>query len=120
MNKKGFSLIELLVGLVIFSIGLLAIASMQTASVKSNYFSHYLMQASYVAQDRLEFLNLLPLDSAALQAGEHNDGTITIGGVAFNRSYSVAVNGGQTAINYSVRWNDGLNHNISFSTIRSQ
>lgn len=120
MDRRGFSLIELLVGLVIFSIGLLAIASMQTASVKGNYFSHYLMQASYVAQDRLEFLNILPLDSAALEVGEHNDGTISIGGVVFNRSYSVAASGGQKAITYSVRWNDGLNHNISFSTIRSQ
>ena len=120
MNNKGFSLIEILVSLVIFAIGLLAIAGMQMTSVKGNYFSHYLTQASYVAQDRLEFLDILPLDSAVLQPGDHNDGAVTIGGVAFNRSYLVAVNGGQATINYSVRWNDGVNRNISFSTIRSQ
>lgn len=107
-------------GLVILSIGLLAIAAMQTTSVKGNFFSHSLMQASYTAQERLESLNLLPLESAALQPGEHNDGTVTVGDIVFNRSYAVSVNGGQVTILYTVRWNDGLNHVITFSTIRAQ
>ena len=119
MNKKGFSLIEVLVGLVLLAIGLLAIAGMQVTSVRGNFFSHYMTQATYVGQDRLELLDNIPIDSAALQAGNHNDGTINIAGIAFNRSYIVTVNGDIRTIVYTVSWNDGVNRRISFSTIRS-
>ena len=78
------------------------------------------MQATYVAQDRLEFLKYLPLDSPELQAGNYNPDPITISGVVFNQSYTVVADGDLRTIHYTVTWNDGLNHNITFSTIRSQ
>jgi type IV pilus assembly protein PilV len=121
LNKKGFTLIEVLVGLVLLAIGLLAIAGMQLTSVKGNFFSHYLTQASYAAQDRLEFLDNLPYDSLQLQQGSHNDGTTTISGIAFNRSYAVVDDPNlYKIINYTVTWNDGVSRTIAFSTIRSQ
>ena len=119
MNKQGFTLIEVLIGLVILAIGLLAIAGMQITAVKGNFFSHYLTQASYVGQDRLEFLDNLPINSAELQAGSHNDGTATVAGIVFNRTYTVNVNGDLRTIIYTVSWNDGVARNISFSTIKS-
>lgn len=124
MNKRGFSLIEVLIGLVLLAIGLLAIAGMQITAVKGNFFSHYLTQASYAAQDRLEFLDNLPIDDAQLQPGNHNDGTVPISGITFNRTYTVTVvndpSGSYNIINYTVAWNDGVNRNITLSTIRSQ
>lgn len=120
LNKKGFTLIEVLVGLLLLAIGLLAMAGMQITSVRSNFFSHYLTQASYVAQDRLEFFDNLPYDSAQLQAGNYNEGSTTISGIVFNRSYTVVNDpGGYRIINYTVTWNDGANRSIVFSTIRS-
>jgi len=121
MNQKGFTLIEIFVGLVILSIGLLAIATTQITSVKGNFFSHYLTQASYAGQDRLEYLDNLTYTSNELLAGNHNDPTATIAGIVFNRSYTVVddVNG-YKIINYTISWNDGVNRNIVFSTIRSQ
>jgi len=122
MTKKqsGFSLIEVLIGLVFLAIGLLAMAGLQAASIRGNTFSNNLMQATYVAQDRLEFLKNLPFDSSELQAGNYNLTPITISGVNFNQSYTVVVNGNLKTINYTVTWNDGINHIITFSTIRSQ
>ncbi len=124
MNKKGFTLIEVLVGLVLLAIGLLAIAGMQMTSVKGNFFSHYLTQANYAGQDRLEFLDNRSFDSNELTAGSHNDGTATIAGVNFNRSYTVVdavINGfPYKTITYTISWNDGVNRNIVLSTIRSQ
>jgi type IV pilus assembly protein PilV len=121
LDKKGFTLIEVLIGLVILAIGLLAIAGMQVTSVRGNFFSHYLTQASYVGQDRLEFLDNLPYSSAQLLAGNHSDGTTTISGIVFSRSYTVADDpSGYKIINYTIRWNDGVNRSIAFSTIRSQ
>ena len=121
MNKKGFTLIEVLVGLVILAIGLLAIAGLQVTSVRGNFFSNYLTQASYAGQDRLEFLDNLSYTSNELLAGNHNDPSTTISGVVFNRSYTVVDDAnGYKIINYTIRWNDGMNRSILFSTIRSQ
>jgi type IV pilus assembly protein PilV len=119
MNNKAFSLIEVMIALVVLAIGLLALAQMQISAVRGNLFSRYLTQASYVGQDRLETLDSLPLDSAALQAGNHNDGAVTVAGIVFNRSYTVTVNGDLRTIIYAVSWNDGVNRRISFATIRS-
>ncbi len=120
LNAKGFTLIEVLVGVVILAIGLLGIAGMQVTSVKGNYFSNNLTQANYVAQDRIEFLKNKPIADAALNAGSHPDGTSTISGTVFTRSYTVAVNGNLRTIAYRVQWNDGVNHAVTFTTIRCQ
>ena len=119
-RQTGFSLIELLIGLIFLAIGLLSIAGLQATSVRGNIFSNNLMQATYVAQDSLESLKNLSLDSSALQAGNYNLTPITISGVTFNQSYTVVVNGNLRTIHYTVTWNDGVNHSITFSTMRSQ
>jgi Tfp pilus assembly protein PilV len=125
-RKEGFSFIEVLICLVFLAIGLLAIASLQVSSVRGNFFSNNLMQATYVAQDRLEFLKNLSYSDPSLNAGNHDDGTYKISGseLTFNRSYSVEPipdpNGSYLQVNYTVRWNDGVDHSVSFSTIRSQ
>jgi len=118
---------EVLIALVFLAIGLLAIASLQGISVRGNMFSNNLMQGTYVAQDGIELLKTLPLTDAKLQAGSYNDGPWQIstpGGsytsVVFNRSYTVVVNGNLRTIQYTVTWNDGINHTVTFSTIRSQ
>jgi type IV pilus assembly protein PilV len=119
MNNKGFTLLEVLVGLVILAIGLLAIAGMQVTSIRGNFFSKNITEANYVAQDRLEFLNNLPLTAPELQAGNYNEGPQTYAGVAFNRSYTVVDNAGVRTINYIVSWNDGIDRAITISTIRA-
>jgi type IV pilus assembly protein PilV len=120
LGKEGFSLIEVLICMVFLAIGLLAIASLQVTSVRGNFFSNNLMQATYVAQDRLEFLKNLSLSDPPLGIGNHDDGTVVISDLTFNRSYSVESNPNGIKVNYTVRWNDGTDHKISFSTIRSQ
>jgi len=120
-KQRGFSLIEVLIGLVFLAIGLLAIAGLQITSVRGNYFSNNLMQATYVAQDRLEFLKNKPFNSPQLQANNYNDGNTTVSGVVFNRSYAIVDNvTGYKTISYTITWNDGVGHNITFSTVRSQ
>jgi len=121
-KKEGFSLIEVLIALIFLAIGILAIASLQVTSVRGNFFSNNLMQATYVAQDRLEFLKNLPYDSSRLAQGNYKpdpDGPVTVSGIVFNRSYTVS-DAGYKLIDYTVTWNDGVDHRISFSTIRAQ
>jgi len=121
MNNRGFTLIEILLGLVLLAIGLLAAAAMQVTSVRGNFFSRYLTQASYAAQDRLEFIDNLPYDSPLLQAGKHTDQAATISGITFSRVYTIVDDPtGYKIINYTVTWSDGVNRNIVLSTVRSQ
>jgi type IV pilus assembly protein PilV len=120
LTKKGFTLIEVLVGLVILAIGLLAIAGMQLSSVKGNSFSSNLTQASVLAQDRLEVLRSLAWGHADLTGGMHNEGAIA--GTIFTREYTITVIPGTTMLEIvvTVRWRDDSDHSISFSTVRSQ
>ena len=122
-KRNGFTLIEVLVGLVILVVGLLAIAGMLLTSVKGNYFSNHLTQASYIAQDRLEYLKTLPITHASLTPGTHTSqpeaGSVTSSGQVFSRSYTVVVNGHLRTITYTVTWNDGRDHTVSFTTMRS-
>jgi type IV pilus modification protein PilV len=123
LNPKGFTLIEVLVGLIILSIGLLGIAGMQITSVKGNSFSNHITQASYVAQDRIEFLKNISMTSDLLKEGNHNDGTATIAGTDFNRSYKVTfekLDGSFRKIAYKVKWFDGVSHDLTFTTSRAQ
>ena len=53
-SQSGFSLIELLVALIVFSIGLLAIAGLQTVSKRANYESLQRTTAAQVANGALE------------------------------------------------------------------
>ena len=129
-SNKGFSLVEVLIGMIFLAIGLLAIAGMQATSLRGNFNSNNLMLATYAAQDGLESLKSEPLTSARLTPGTaQSDGTKQVStdsfkSLVFNRSYTVTsvtdTHGNYLSINYVVTWNDGVSHSLLFSTIRSQ
>ena len=126
MNNKGFSLLEILIGLVILAIGLLAIASMQITSMRGNFFSDNIMQASILGQDRLEGLKAIPLnqDTTTFSLGTHNDGFIPIRGTSFSRTYVVenhpdASLADSRVIRVIVNWSDPSAHSVQFSTVKS-
>jgi prepilin-type N-terminal cleavage/methylation domain-containing protein len=119
-RENGFTLTEVLVGLVILAVGVLAIVGLQIASIRGTFFSNNLRQASVLAQNRLEFLKSLSFAGAPeLTAGDHPDVTSGI----FQGEYSVQTNGtgAFATIRYTVRWVEkNVSHNISFSTIKSR
>lgn len=116
-DKKGFTLIEVLIGLIILAIGILAIAGMQITSIRGTSFSNNLSQASILAQERLEFLKSLPISDTRLDSGNYSN-DINVG--IFNGSYSTTRNPNYVLIRYSVSWlEQEMTHNISFSTIKS-
>jgi len=76
-HQNGFSLIELLVTVIIFSVGLLAIAGLQTVSKSSNFEALQRTSASQVAHGLLEDMRVNG-DGAAiyLAAGELGGGSL--------------------------------------------
>jgi len=58
-RQSGFSMVEVLVAILLLTVGLLALAKMQTQAVASNNFGNQLTEATFLAQDKLEELRLL-------------------------------------------------------------
>jgi prepilin-type N-terminal cleavage/methylation domain-containing protein len=65
-NTQGFTLLEIVIALAIFSIGILAIASIQITSINGNSSARMQTEATTLAVERLERLIALPYDHADL------------------------------------------------------
>ena len=59
-DSKGFTLIEVLVAMAIFSIGILAVGSMQLAATRGSSSARLSSEAVTIAQSQAETLILLP------------------------------------------------------------
>jgi len=118
--ERGYTFLEVLIGVLVLAVGLLAIGGLQIASVRGNAFSHHMTQATYIAHDRLEFLKNLPFNDSRLLANRYQEEKVTVAGVDFLREYTVTQEGTLKRIQYTVTWNDGRNRSVTFSTIRSQ
>jgi type IV pilus assembly protein PilV len=119
-EEKGFTLIEVLIGLIILAIGVLAVAGMQITSIVGTSFSNNLTQASVIAQDRLEFLKGLPLTDFRLDTNNYpNDIKVGI----FTGSYQTNrnANPNYVTIIYTVSWLEkSVTHTVSFRTIKGR
>ena len=119
-SKKGFSLLELLIVLVILSVGLLGAAEMQVASISGNAFSSNVTVATGLAQNKIEELKKLPNSDATLSAGDHYEGTLP-GTPIFSRSYNVNdLSAEVKQVTVSVRWTDKAQHTITLSTMKAK
>lgn len=80
-RTQGFALLELMVALLILSLGILAFMQMQVTTIETNSFARHMTERTMLGTDRLEKLMALPYDDAALQAGTTTtevDGRYTI------------------------------------------
>jgi type IV pilus assembly protein PilV len=124
-NENGFTLLEVLFALVIFSIGLLAVNAMTTMVIKSNYMSKNLTTAVHLAQNKLDALNAGPyadVDNAGLADELDLDAQEVAGAGIFNRSVTVTTS---TAPDYKtveviVSWSDPDLRQVAMQTIIAQ
>ena len=75
-NESGFSLIEVLMALVIFTIGLLSANAMQIATIKSNTVANGVTVASVLVSDKIENIMAMDYTDAALTAGTTTTTTV--------------------------------------------
>ncbi len=67
----GFTLIEVIVALTIFAVGLLAVAAMQNSAVKMNSTAGKLTNLATRAMDKIEELSALPYTDPFLDSAEN-------------------------------------------------
>ncbi len=111
-NEKGFSLLEVMIGLLILAVGLLAVAGLVTMTIKTNAYGNHLTEASTFAQAKMEEFR-----SAHPAVGDGSDIVKGMTGVRFTRRWSVKANGEMKIITVMVEWIDKTNHSIELSTI---
>lgn len=68
-GNTGFTLIEVLIAMVIFSVGILGVAMLQSGSIRGNTSARGVTDIALIATDRLEMLRSLPYDDPALATG---------------------------------------------------
>jgi type IV pilus assembly protein PilV len=77
-DDRGFTLLELLVGVTMFVLGIMALYKLQMSTLRTNAYSRDLTEALTLAQDRVEKLMALPYDAADL--GDTNGDGVDGGG----------------------------------------
>jgi len=98
--KRGFSLIEALIGIAIIGVALLGLAQLFLLSVSNNTRSGEIARATFLAQQELDYLRALTATELsafpATARGESADETIDINGdghIDFRRITVVTVSG---------------------------
>jgi len=131
-GDTGFTLIEVLMALAIFTIGILAIGSLQVAAINGDSTARFSTEAAVLAQDTLEQLISLQLDpdAAQLPAEFRNDlnGDPSRGFLDETGKYTVDWNvsplhtpmNNAVTINMTVSWNErGRTKRITYSYIKT-
>jgi type IV pilus assembly protein PilV len=75
-GSAGFSLIEVLISLSVFTIGILAVASLVISSINENALARRVTEATALAEDRLESMLALPYEN--IETGESIEGAYTV------------------------------------------
>jgi type IV pilus assembly protein PilV len=120
----GFTLIELVVAILIFAIGIVGIMKMHQASIQANNYSMQLTQAMNIAEDKLDFLRGLQFTNANMTTGNHA-AVATSMGVQYNLTWTVAATAGSNnharSVNLTIAWKEKtIDHQTKFQVILSQ
>ena len=117
---EGFTLIEIMIALVILSIGLMALAGMQVSAINGNAFSKRMTTAVSIAEQTIEQLKNTPFNNIQSQSAS----PISQSNLNFTRQVTV-INDSPIAntltATVTVTWMDGVKtYTVPVSTIISR
>ena len=117
-HKEGFTLIEVMITMVVLSIGLVALAGIQISAIKGNSFSRRMTTAVSVAEQTIEQIKNTQYDNVQSQSSTQ----VTAANMKFNSQVNVTntppTNGKRVEV--TVSWSDsGKSHDVRLSTIIS-
>lgn len=114
LSKKGFTLVELLVTMLLITIFTVGLASVNVMAVKSNSYSRLSTQATVLAKDKMEALKNMNYD-AMVSGGPETVATV------FSRQWTVQNNVPVTntkTVTVNVSWlSNGLSRTVTIRSI---
>jgi len=120
-GNQGYTLIEVLIVIAIFSIGILAVSALQTKAVQGNASSRQITEATALAESQLETLLELPYDDndldPALNPHEATQGPYTINWNVTDSDLDADGTNDAKTITVTVNWGNGGNRNVSLQHI---
>jgi type IV pilus assembly protein PilV len=114
----GFTLIEILVALVIFSISVLAFAGLTVTATRTGSYGGRMTEAVTFAQDKFEELKTNSWDNIVSGADQKTGPT----GINYTRNWKVLEKETRDlkTVSLTIDWNDRVDHSISLFTVISQ
>jgi len=119
-GEAGFTIVEILVAIVILTVGLLAMANMHVLAMFVNSSARNVTESTALAQSRMEQLVRLPFDNAELApTGGFVDEAAPVG--IFTVSKNIQDLGGNKVrrIDVRVRWREIMSRKTELSFVRS-
>jgi len=98
-ERKGFSLIEVMIAVVLLAVGLLAFAGLEIIAVRNMTHSKDYGKANTYAQQKIEEIKALDWTSVT-------DGTDTLESNRYTRTWTVTTEGDMKTVSVTVSWVD--------------
>ena len=122
-SQNGFTLLEVLVAIVILTIGLLGTAGLTTGVIRGNHYSKNITSATAAGQTKLEVIKSGGY-SYATAANFPND-TVTMGGKSFTRSTTITNSSpaaNMKTVSVTVSWTESNNtaRSVNLQTILAE
>ena len=119
-NERGVSLIEILIAIAIFSIGILAVVKMQTAAMRANTFSANLTRAVIdLNQKKAEDFLALDYSDSTVSDGSHGPEGSGIFSTNWQVSDDTPYLGAKTIV-ITTTWSDQSgNHTLMTTVVKS-
>jgi prepilin-type N-terminal cleavage/methylation domain-containing protein len=111
-SPPGFTLLELLVTMLILTIGLLGTAGLTTAIIRGNSFNKNITSATAVAQTQLEAIQRAGYTGAVINdvSGPFKSAdSVSVGGIPFTRTTGIATASNTKTVTVTVSWNESNN-----------
>jgi len=105
-NEKGFTLLEILIAVVLLSVGMLAMGSFLGSFVNRNAANERMTTGTAMAEEKVEALRSQAL-STDLTAADGSTETLTASGGNYTRTWVINDTNNPHTITVTVAWVDG-------------
>jgi len=115
--EEGFTLIEVLIGVSIFAIGMMAVAKMQYATVRNTTVGNLTSQATMLAHQKMEEIKATPFADLADEVENNLDADGNVGGGIYNRTTTInpALGTHARQVDVQVQWSAPHGGNRTFT-----